>query len=259
MKPQECTLPEYIHHLGNLYTGEDLDSGKSLPQPDFFNFFFPSSSAIFFILDYRTGKFHYITKNFPKEFRNSYDALKEGGIEYFTFLQHPEDRKIFNREIFMNRIKFMKSIPEGDHPSYCYSNNFRMIDSNKKCHHFLRQHVNAKTDAHGMPLIASGVCFNITNYKSDTKMVDTIYRFNETNGLDEVYSHNYFPSDDGGLSRREIEILKYVLEGFTSEKIANKLFLSHHTVKTHRKNMLQKTNSKNIGELLRYAIENRLI
>ena len=43
------------------------------------------------------------------------------------------------------------------------------------------------------------------------------------------------------FSDREFEIIKLIKEGFDSEQIAEKLFLSKHTVNTHRKNILDKT------------------
>jgi two-component system, NarL family, nitrate/nitrite response regulator NarL len=53
------------------------------------------------------------------------------------------------------------------------------------------------------------------------------------------------------LTRREKEILHLLAEGFTSNDIANKLFLSSYTVDTHRKNMLQKFNVHNTHALLK--------
>ena len=51
------------------------------------------------------------------------------------------------------------------------------------------------------------------------------------------------------LTEREIEILKFISEGKISTEIAKILSISKLTVETHRKNMLSKTNSKNINEL----------
>jgi DNA-binding NarL/FixJ family response regulator len=55
------------------------------------------------------------------------------------------------------------------------------------------------------------------------------------------------------LSKREMDILKYISLGFTNSEIAEKLFISSHTVATHRRNLLQKINVKNTAGLVRYA------
>jgi DNA-binding CsgD family transcriptional regulator len=52
------------------------------------------------------------------------------------------------------------------------------------------------------------------------------------------------------FSDREFEIIKLIQQGFDSEKIAEKLFLSKHTVNTHRKNILDKTGKTHISELI---------
>ncbi len=61
------------------------------------------------------------------------------------------------------------------------------------------------------------------------------------------------------LTTRELEILKLIGQELTSEKIADKLFISSRTVETHRKNMLAKTNSTTLIGLLKYAIRNQLV
>jgi DNA-binding CsgD family transcriptional regulator len=58
------------------------------------------------------------------------------------------------------------------------------------------------------------------------------------------------------LSKREKEILQYIIAGKLNKEIAEILFISKQTVDTHRKNMLIKTNSKNSGELIGKAISN---
>ncbi|MCB0457857.1 MAG: response regulator transcription factor [Flavobacteriaceae bacterium] len=63
-----------------------------------------------------------------------------------------------------------------------------------------------------------------------------------------------FPS----LSRREKEILELILEEYTTQEIAEKLFISFGTVETHRRNMLIKTGARNTAGLVRIALEYEL-
>ena len=49
---------------------------------------------------------------------------------------------------------------------------------------------------------------------------------------------------------REFEIIRLIQEGLDSEQIAEKLFLSRHTVNTHRKNILDKTGKAHISDLI---------
>jgi DNA-binding NarL/FixJ family response regulator len=56
------------------------------------------------------------------------------------------------------------------------------------------------------------------------------------------------PTDDL-LSKREKEVLRLMFDGLTNKEIAGKLFISFETVKSHRKNILHKTGSKNTAAL----------
>jgi len=61
------------------------------------------------------------------------------------------------------------------------------------------------------------------------------------------------------ISGREKEVLRLVAFGMTNKEIAEKLFISSHTVITHRKNITSKLGIKTIAGLTVYAIINKLI
>lgn len=61
------------------------------------------------------------------------------------------------------------------------------------------------------------------------------------------------------LSKREIEVLSLIAEGYTNAEIANKLFTSKRTIETHRQNLLDKTQSRNTACLIKYALQNGII
>lgn len=52
------------------------------------------------------------------------------------------------------------------------------------------------------------------------------------------------------LSGRELEVIQKIAEGYNTSEIAAQLHISVHTLRTHRKNILKKSNCKNIHELL---------
>lgn len=57
------------------------------------------------------------------------------------------------------------------------------------------------------------------------------------------------------LSEREHEVLSLIGKGFTSREISEKLFISIHTVNSHRKNLLRKLNMKSPAQLIVFALE----
>jgi DNA-binding CsgD family transcriptional regulator len=56
-----------------------------------------------------------------------------------------------------------------------------------------------------------------------------------------------------------LEVLKLVVAGMQNKEIADKLFISVHTVVSHRKNISQKTGIKSQAGLTIYAISNKVI
>ena len=58
----------------------------------------------------------------------------------------------------------------------------------------------------------------------------------------------------GKLTPAELEIIKYIAQGFTTKEIATQKKLSYHTINTHRKNIFRKLNINSISELIMYAL-----
>ncbi len=61
------------------------------------------------------------------------------------------------------------------------------------------------------------------------------------------------------LSSREKEVLQLIADGFTNPQIAEKLFLSLHTVDSHRKNLLTKFGVNNTASLIKLAARNNMV
>lgn len=61
------------------------------------------------------------------------------------------------------------------------------------------------------------------------------------------------------ISRREKEVLKLIMEEFTTQEIANELFISLKTVESHRSSLLNKLNARNTAGLVRITMENKLL
>lgn len=61
------------------------------------------------------------------------------------------------------------------------------------------------------------------------------------------------------LTTRENEVLKLICEEFSSQEIAEKLFISFYTVENHRANLMAKAGAKNTAGLVRWAVENEFV
>jgi DNA-binding NarL/FixJ family response regulator len=61
------------------------------------------------------------------------------------------------------------------------------------------------------------------------------------------------------LTEREVEILQQICLGLNTDQIAEKLFISPKTVKSHKSNLLEKTVCKNTPSLILFAIKNKIV
>lgn len=90
------------------------------------------------------------------------------------------------------------------------------------------------------------------------KIIDTIMK--EESQLPSLSGTSEKVSCDGiKLSPREIEIIQLVAEGLSNKEIAERLFLSVHTVTTHRKNIMNKLGINNTAGLVMFAVKQNIL
>ena len=61
------------------------------------------------------------------------------------------------------------------------------------------------------------------------------------------------------LTRREKQVLQYIVDEYTTAEIAEKLFIGFGTVETHRRNLLMKLDVRNTAGLVRMALQYKLL
>jgi DNA-binding NarL/FixJ family response regulator len=61
------------------------------------------------------------------------------------------------------------------------------------------------------------------------------------------------------LTSRELEVLNLICKEYSSQEISEKLFISFHTVESHRANLMYKAGVKNTAGLVRWAVENDFV
>jgi DNA-binding NarL/FixJ family response regulator len=57
------------------------------------------------------------------------------------------------------------------------------------------------------------------------------------------------------LSKREVDVIKLIAQEYTTQEIADKLFLSKHTIESYRKNLISKLNVRNLAGITKYALK----
>ena len=88
------------------------------------------------------------------------------------------------------------------------------------------------------------------------KILETIQRASiDVNDID----FENFTCEPIVLSVRELEVIVLIADGMTNGQIAEQLFLSTHTINTHRKNIMSKLGVKNTAGIVMYAVKTSLV
>ena len=114
-------------------------------------------------------------------------------------------------------------------------------------------------------ILEKGVSSFLTKDCDETEVRNAIYatakgeKFFCGKILDIIFEKHYTKDDADAcepteLTTRELEIVKLITEGHTTKEIAEKLCLSHHTIYTHKKNVMKKLGIKSTSELILYAV-----
>jgi DNA-binding NarL/FixJ family response regulator len=102
----------------------------------------------------------------------------------------------------------------------------------------------------------------LTKNTSKSELIEAIHSvFNGNTFIGSDIKDRYFTSllnvdsteSKKELTMKEIEIVKLISQGLTSKEIADKLFISHRTVETHRHNILKKLDMPNAAQLSSWA------
>lgn len=167
---------------------------------------------------------------------------------------HPDDKDfVFEAEkatlLKMEELGFRKGIFY--RTSYC----FRMKVADGTYHLFHHQGIHLSQDQEGRFTAALNIHTDINHVTAVNNKIVLVKALGEKNYCQLALSADPSEFILPKLSRREMEVLRLLAQGFTSPQIADKLFISPFTVQVHRKSLLKKTQTSNSGCLIKKSIE----
>lgn len=214
------------------------------------------------ICNYTTGQYEYISDGIKTYL--GYDVVNYSNdqLTNFIFSIIHEADKAFMLQTFapvvFNFIKEnIKEIPATD---LRYACSIRMKNIQGTYQWYLNDTVVIEASSDGAPLRTLITCTNIDAFKKDEQVYYNIQK-KGASGLYEVLLEGFAEnqSDRFNLTHRETEIIKFIGNGYTNQQIAQQLFVTINTVKTHRKNIMRKTKCRGIAELTNFAFSRGLI
>jgi DNA-binding CsgD family transcriptional regulator len=178
-------------------------------------------------------------------------------LAYHALRFYPSDRRLWCQRVYPDIVNFLKPVSADDLPNFRISFNHRYVNKNEAVSQFFHEGTLRIDNNQNEPVLNLKVFSEIGDIKSDDSIILSIYKYSDEYGYEKVFHKIYSDQQDSILTLRELEIIRLCHEGLSSKMIADKLKLSIHTVKNHKRNIMEKTMTHNISELIHLCIQNR--
>ncbi len=173
---------------------------------------------------------------------------EEINIELLLSIVHPDDQDII--------FKAIKAAYEfGQSGKYGSTYNLLQLNYRLKCKDGTYKHIMTSgeiinTDKTNKMAYSKTTCTDITDIKNNNIIFVKIQLNDE---LVFSISNDSIAERKGRLTKSELRITEFLIEGLSSKQIAEKLAISNHTVDTHRRNILKKLELDSTKALLFYG------
>ena len=219
----------------------------------------PPSTTFLLVTNTMTGQFEFISKNFTLVTGLDKNLFLKNGVSHYMSLVHPDEINTW-LQILQDLMKFYLtnySAEELNRLDFQY--NYRLKIADGRYLNLIENQVNLLADDTGRPVIGMGH-FTVIGEGDCLPMRATARILNKNNEYETVF-HKVYGSNliEKTISPRERDIIRLIALGHNNKEIGEKLFISHHTVKTHRKNIMAKTGSKNITALVVECMKQGLV
>ena len=214
---------------------------------------FMPGSVCFFMFNHRDKE---VFCHFNTEYFESQNVTFERKLSFTQFLKkiHNEDFRQFlthQRRIIQNYDVWLQ---KGKHDLKIVQEVRLKVSEQKSIRLLIQQ----KTISHQTNKLewSIGSCTDISHIKDDGELSMVVF---SSQGERLAFEKVTGSSNKELLTEREIDVLKLLAKGYKSKDINQILHISLHTVRTHRRNILKKTNLKSTTQLLNFATKSGIL
>lgn len=245
----------------NDFAAEPLKVNTIEPSQMAANIYCPGHSYMYVIDFARPDDFLYLSSGIK-------DALGFSP-EQITLAQlynsvHPKDALHMERSEKLIQEFIHEKIPTEDLPKYKFTYNVRFRHANGAPQLMLHQAMIYRQNEAGNPRQMLNVDTAIDNITTNNNYMLSVigycgapsYLGIKVDGKTRIQT---LPASEQLFTKRELEVICRFAEGLTAEEVAQALHISEGTVRSHRRNLLLKTECKNMTALVAKAIREGLI
>ena len=211
------------------------------------------------LIDYAGKNYAYLSDRCQEIISSAWSEFEHFGLFYDQAWFHPDDRVIFDEQLFRDISRYLFQVPSGEIEKYRFTFTHRYYRNDGSVSHILQQGTFLCPLDHGIPSLNLLFRTDIGDFKTDNTMTLSVSYRIEGQGYIKVFSKSYPHAQEPVLSAREREIVRLSMEGLSSRDIAELLCLSIHTVKNHKRHMMEKTSTRSIAGLIHVSMKNNWI
>jgi PAS domain S-box-containing protein len=219
-----------------------------------FRHLFKNAPSIVLVVNHAEHKYEFFSENVKQILGFEAEEFYKGNVEFGISHVHPEHAVIFSEQLFPAMFSAIDRYKEQDLKKLRLTYNFK-FKRKDGVYVWVSQHMSIlEVDKESNPLLSMYFMSDIDALKKDSKIDFTVSVLDESGYYTPVQILAFPEGESIDLTIRELEILKMVSAGKSSQSIADELKISKHTVNTHRRNMLVKTGANNTSELLSLSL-----
>jgi len=208
-----------------------------------------TSNSFITVFDLYKKKHVFHSANFESFLGYSNYDLENGGEYFLDSKIHPEDYIVLLKN-GITLFKLFASISMEQKLNCKLINEYRMLNASNQFIRVIEQQQSLEMDKSGNVWLALSILDISPNQNANELVKAQILNFKSGEFVNLLQSAI---NKDMTLTQRQIEILRHVKEGKLSKEISDELYISVHTVNTHRQQILEKLNVSNSMEAIKIA------
>jgi DNA-binding CsgD family transcriptional regulator len=232
------------------------EESATVLQSSIFSTIMNSFPGMILVFDLHTSGYVYISENAYEMIGFEREEFLTGGLHRTMQLFQPSHNQIIIQHIFPTMFGFFeKFCLSGDYEGLTGSYPVQLCHKDGKKRWYLHTTKVLTTDPLNRPYLLLKTLSDIEDIKKDQYIDFAITKKARDGKIETLFRKSFYPQTTLDiLSSREFEIMELICKGFTNAQIADKLFISLHTVKAHRRNIITKTKCKGTAELANLAM-----
>lgn len=246
-------------YLQDFFSNPSYENAALIDQSIIQNFkdsnsIIEGGSSFFWLINYLKREPEFVSDSVKDVLGYHKTYLSKNNMGHFLKLVPEEDRKAL-KKVYKDIYEFYMEIPAEEKNIYRFDFNYRVQRADQRLIPVVQQIMYLQSSPTGFPLIELSIITDFSTYKTNPQVQLQIYK-RENELYKKLYNFQYYEPIGGNLTVREKEIIEFISKGLTDKEIADKIYVSLHTVKTHRKHIVNKTNSRNTAEAVNKYLVN---